>query len=118
MAVSLRKGSGSGGGAPIVDTGSFASPQSVTSSISVPADARARIYLKGSGGPSVNPSLGNGTNTQELHIYGASDTDTVSLGSAVNLILSGSIVLKNGTYLLLHWIPNISKWIEVSRNEI
>jgi hypothetical protein len=116
MATSSALSSGSSG-SPIVDTGSFASPAVITTTVAVPVDLRARIFLVGSGAV-VNPTLGAGASAQELHIYGTSNTNTVELNSASNLLLSGKIILKNGTYLLLHWITGLDKWVEVSRNEI
>ena len=107
-----------GPGALIIETGSYASPQLITSSIAIPLDARARIYIKGSSGPVVDPSLGNGSGTQELYLFGTSDTNTVQLDSASNLKLDGEIVLRDKTQLCLHWIQGLNKWVEAGRNEI
>lgn len=116
MATSFKKAANAG--TPIVETGSFSSPQIITTNVAVPSDNRARIFIKSNAGAVINPSLGNGSNTQELHIEGVSNTDTVELNSTTNLLLSGKIIFKQGTYLLLHWVSSISKWVEVSRNEI
>lgn len=102
----------------LVESGSYASPNSITATITVPADALSRMFLVGNGGPVVNPALSNGVSLQELHLFGTSDTNTVELNSTTNLLLSGAIVLKLGTYLVLNWITGLDKWVEVSRNEI
>lgn len=104
---------------PIVDTGDYNTPTLISTTISIPTDIRARLYVKGNGGPVTDPTLGSGTATQELYLFGTDDTNTVQLDTASNLILSGPIVLKNYTQLILNWIPApLSKWVEASRNEI
>jgi len=110
-------GSGNGGG-QIVATSSYASPSSISTSISIPTDIRARVYLVGSGGPVVDPTLGTGSTGQELFLFGTSDTNTVELNDASNLKLSGPIVIKDTTEICLHWIDGLNKWVEASRNEI
>ncbi len=105
-------------GGEIVDTGSYSSPQDVSTAITVPADLRARIFVVGDGAPVVDPSLGSGATSQELFIVGTDDTNSVELNSTANLVLSGPIVLKAHTLLALQWVPGPDVWVEVSRNEI
>lgn len=104
-------------GSLIVETGSFSSPQSVSTNISTPTNERSRIFVKGSTGPVVSPTISNGNNTQELFIYGVDNTNYVELTSLSNLQLNGTLVLKNGSYVSLHWVESVSSWIEVTRNE-
>lgn len=106
------------GGGVIVDTSSYGSPSLITSSITVPSDNRARVFIKGNSAPVVDPTLGSGTGSQELHLFGTDNTNTVELNSTSNLLLSGKIIIRLGTYLLLHWVSGLNKWVEVSRNEI
>lgn len=117
MATSQRKNAVIAGGT-IVETGSFGSPVSITTSISIPTDGRARKFVIGSPGAVVDPTLGSGSGTQELYLVGTHDTNTVELNSVSNLVLNGKIILKNGTQLVLHWVPGVSKWYEAGRNEI
>lgn len=109
--------SGSGGGGAIVDTGSYSSPVSITTSITIPTDGRARKFVQGSGAV-IDPTLGSGTTTQEIFLFGVSNTNTIELNSTTNLLLSGKIILKLGTMLSLQWVPGLLKWVEVTRNEI
>jgi len=102
----------------LVETGSYSSPQLITTTIAIPTDMRSRVYVKGSSGAVVNPTLGSGSSTKEMHLFGASDTNTVELNTASNLILSGKIILKDKTQLCLHWIAGLNKWVEAFRNEI
>jgi len=111
-------GSSGGSSAGIVDTGTYGSPSLITTSISIPSDTRARVFLKGSSGAVVDPTLGSGSSGQELYLHCTSDTDTVELNSVANLKLSGSLVMKQDTVLVLHWIQGATKLVEVSRNEI
>ena len=124
MAVSQNKtgqqgpqGDAGPAGPPIVNTSSYASPSVITTAITIPADQRARLFVKGSGAV-VDPTLGAGSGTQELFLLGCNDTDTIELNTASNLILNGAIVLKDKTQLALHWVSGLNKWVEASRNEI
>jgi hypothetical protein len=104
---------------PIVDTGDYGTPTLISTSIPVPTDIRARLYIAGNGAPVVDPTIANGSATQELYLFGTNDTNTVQLDSAANLILVGPILLKNKTQLILNWIPiPLAAWVEASRNEI
>lgn len=107
-----------GSSSGLVEHGSYASPTLISSSIPVPTDLRSRVYIKGNGAPATDPSLANGLQGQELYLFGCDDTNNVELDSTTNLLLSGEIVIKNGTEILLHWIPGLNKWVEAGRNEI
>ena len=111
-------GAGGGGGSDIVESGSYASPNSITSTLNFPTNLKVRSYIQGSTGPVVNPTLENGELLQEVFLFGCSDTNTVELNSTTNLLLSGPIVLRLGSMLSLQWISELEKWVEVSRNEI
>lgn len=108
---------GSGSGA-IVETGSYSSPSLITSSIPIPSNGRARIFVKGSSGAVVDPTLANGTGTQELYILCVDNTNSVQIDSASNIKLSGTWLGKAGSELCLHWIPSLTSWLEAGRNEI
>lgn len=110
-------GSGSGGG-QIAESGSYASPNLITTAISVATNPRLRLFLQGSAGAVVDPTLANGTQYQELFLFGCNDTNTVELNSTTNVQLSGPMVLRLGSILYLQWITGLAKWVEVSRNEI
>lgn len=101
----------------IYDESSWASPTTITTAIAAPTRNRTRRFVVGSGAV-VDPNLGNGADANEFHLVGTSNTNTVELNSTTNLLLSGAIVLKLGSYLLLHWVSGLNKWVEVSRNEI
>lgn len=107
-----------GGGGTIVDTDSYGSPAAISTAISVPTDLRARLFLAGSGGPVVDPVLDDGLASQELWLFGTSDTNTVELNNATNVKVNGSVVLKLGSMINFHWITGLDKWVEVSRNGI
>lgn len=102
---------------PFVDVGSRASPTLITSSIAAPTNQQERKFIKGSGGPVVDPSIGNGSGTRELLLFCCSDTDTVELNDTANLQLSGKWIGADGSMLFLQWDGG-SKWVEVGRNEI
>lgn len=110
----------SSGGGSIVDTGSYGSPQTVAGSgnIAVPASQRGRIYLKSTGGAVSGVTISTSSGTTELFIVGADAVNTVQLDSGTNILLSGAIVFTAGTMLSLQWVSGLSKWLEVSRNEI
>lgn len=110
----------SSGGGSIVDTGSYGSPQSVSNSaaITVPGSQRGRIYVIGNGGAVTGVTIGAGSGTEELYIIGTSSTDTVQMVSSTNIQLSGTITFNQGTMLSLQWVTGLSKWLEVTRNEI
>ena len=112
----VNTSSGSGGGG-IVDSGSYGSPISITGSISAPTNQRQRTFVVGTSAV-VNPTLGTGSTDDEWWLFGTSDTNTIELNSASNLLLSGKIIIKLGTILCLHWIDGLAKWVEEGRNEI
>lgn len=116
--LSWATAGGGAGGGEIVDSSSYASPTSISTSVSIPTDIRSRLYITGNAGPVVNPTLGTGATGQELFLFGTSDSNTVELNSTTNLLLSGPIVLKDGSIMCLHWIDGLNKWVEASRNEI
>lgn len=107
-----------GSGGQITDSGSYASPNLITTAIDAPASFKQRTFIQGSSGAVVDPTLGNGSASYELFLFGCSDTNTVELNSTTNLLLNGPIVLKLGSLLYLQWITGLAKWVEVSRNEI
>lgn len=109
---------GGGGSDMIVNTGSYASPSLISTDITIPTDNRARVFVKGDPGAVTDPTLGSGTGTQELYLFGTDDTNTVRLDTVSNLVLSGAVILRNGTQLVLQWIDGLNKWYEVNRNEI
>lgn len=111
-------GGGGAGGGQIIDDNSYGSPLAVSTAIAIPADIRSRVFVVGDAGPAVDPTLGNGATGQELFLFGTDDTDTVELNDALNLKLSGPLVLRDGTIATLHWIDGLDKWVEASRNEI
>lgn len=107
-----------GGGGQIIDNNSYGAPLAISTTITIPADIRSRVFVIGNSAPIVDPLLTNGTTGQELFLFGTDNTNTIELNDASNLLLSGSVILKLGTILTLHWIDGLGKWVEVSRNEI
>lgn len=105
---------GSGG---IVDQASRASPQLVSASISVTPAQRMRIFIQGNGAPATNPTIPNGSGTQELDLFCCSDNQSVELNNTANLQINGQWFGINGSVLSLFW-DGQSKWVEKSRNEI
>lgn len=102
----------------IVDTASWVSPTLITTTITVPANQRARMFLAGNGGAVVGPTLSDGSGTKELFLVGTSNSATIELNSTTNLLLSGKIILRQGTILSLQWVAGLVKFVEVGRNEI
>lgn len=84
--------------------------------LTVGQDQRIRQFLKGASG-TVSFSITDGFGTQELYLFGTDDTDYAELVGS-NLALSGRIVLKNNSQIVLHWISGLNKWVEAGRNEI
>lgn len=108
-----------GVGALITDLSTRASPQAVTTAISLTgATVRTRKFIKGSPGAITNPTLPNGSvNLKELYLFACDDTATVTMNNASNLELESAWVGGNGSMLYLMW-DGASKWVEVSRNAI
>ncbi len=106
------------GGGDIVDTSSYASPSLITTTISIPTDIRARKFVAGSPGAVVAPTLAAGALGQELFLFGTNDANTVELNSSGNLFLNGPAVLRDKSIICLHWIADLTAWVEAYRNEI
>lgn len=111
-----RKFNDISGGGGLVSTSSWASPSTITTTITIPSDLMARLYIVGSGAV-VDPTLGSGATDQVLYLMSTSNTNSVELNTASNLILTGKIIMKQYTILCLHWIAGLDKWVEESRNE-
>lgn len=105
------------GGGEYTDSGTRASPNLIVGAISVPTPKLSRIFIKGSAGPVLNPTLSSGSTGQRLRLFATDNTDTVTLNDASNIQLSGVWVGKNKSILELEW-DNSSKWVEGDRNEI
>ncbi len=105
-------------GPPIVDTGSYVSPTIISGAVTVPADGRARIYLKGNSAATTITSIGNGSGTQELYILTVDSSHAVILNSLSNVFLRGEWYGSNFSEICLHWINGASTWVEAGRNEI
>lgn len=106
-------------GPAIVDTGSFGSPIVITSTIAIPVNQRARIFIKGASGGTTNPTLGNGTGTQELWLLCVSTTDFVQLPKTQsNVVQSGGYHLVQYSEIYYQWIAGANVWLEGARNEI
>lgn len=106
-----------GPSAAIIDSGSLASPNLVSTAISLIDVQRQRVFIAGNGAPSTNPTLPNSGGTRELYLYGSSDVNTVELNDASNLKLSGQWYAVKDSVLYLIW-DGATRWVEVSRNEI
>lgn len=106
-----------GPSAAIIDSGSITTPNLITTSIPLLGVQRQRVFIAGSGGPALNPTLPDGAGTRELYLYGSSDGNHVELNNALNLKLSGQWYAVKDSMLYLMW-DNNSRWIEVGRNEI
>lgn len=105
-------------GPPIVETNSFSAPATITGAITVPADQRAQLFVKGNAALTTVTSISNGTGTQELYIIGTDAAAKIKMTALANLILSGEWQGSVNSILKLHWIVSATKWIEVGRNEI
>lgn len=105
-------------GPPIVNTGSYSVPSVISGAITVPSDQRARIFLKGSGALVAVTSIGNGTGTQELYLYGCDNAARIQLNNLANVKINGEFQSAIDAELCLHWIDGASKWVEAYRNGI
>jgi hypothetical protein len=105
-------------GPPIVNTGTYASPTVISGTITVPSDQRARVFITADQALRPVTSIGNGSGTQELYLYGVSGSLRVQLTNLSNLVLSGEWQSATDSQLCLHWITGASKWVEAGRNEI
>lgn len=65
--------------------------------------------------PSISPNLAYVTTAR---LIGNDSTNTVTINPQSNCILNGDITLGLGSVIDLQWIPDLSKWVEVSRNMI
>lgn len=107
-------------------TGSWSSPSAITAAggiTPVASKLRQAMYVHGSGGAvtiTASPAIAAGSaEGQILTLIGTDATNTVTIQSAAaGVLLSGDIVITQGTLLTLRWIPGLAKWLEVNRNEI
>lgn len=106
------------GGGAIIETGTFSAPSTISGAISVPSDQRARVYLKGNASLVTVTSIGNGSGTQELYLYGCDDANRIKLSALSNLILSGEWQSGIDSQICLHWSASRAKWIEDHRNGV
>lgn len=111
-------------GAPanaIIETGAFDTPVVVVSSIAIPPDLRARLYIT-CDDDIEDPAIDNGSSdplfTQELFLYYIEGAGSLSLNTQANLILSGEWQPETNSVLSLQWLPTAGIWTEVNRNEI
>ena len=105
-------------GPPLVDMNTRASPAAITAIIAAPMFRRQRSFIVGSPGP-VAPIIAapadNGA--WEFYLFCTSDTDTITLETGGNVLLSGQFIGGNGSILYLQW-DGATQWVEGGRNEI
>ncbi len=117
MGVAHSRGSSTSGDAT-VDSGSRASPNSISGSIPVTADAIIRMFIVGNGGPVSNPTIANVSGNKRIRFFGTSNVNTVLIDSNTsNYELSGQWVARNGSILEVEW-DGASKYTETYRNEV
>jgi hypothetical protein len=105
-------------GPPLLDYGSRATPISIMLTIPAPQWRRQRTFIVGAGGPS-DPVIANPSDNGawELYLFGTNDTDTITLETGGNLLLSGQWIGGNGSMLYLQW-DGATQYVEGGRNEI
>ncbi len=108
--------SSGGGGTSLVEEGSWLVPNIVSSSIGISSGLYLRHFLKSNSG-AITGTMPSGVSLQRVELVGTSDTDTLELTGS-NLLLSGPMVLKQGSRITLDWITGLDKWLEDHRNEI
>lgn len=101
----------------IVDTGTYASPITVTATLTVPSDQRARWFIKANASLTAVTTISNGSGTQELRIVGTDNSFVSQFTALSNLVLSGEFRARAGSSIDLNWVPGSNFWLEVGRNE-
>lgn len=107
-------GSGSGGGAIVVDgTQNISASGTITAAV----DQRELRRIQGNSAAVIadttTPITAGSTEGQELILKGMSDTDTVTIEASGNVQLNGDMIFYNNSTLSLVWID--SKWLELAR---
>lgn len=110
-------------GPPIVEISSYGSPTLLAAAAAIGAQTnqRERRYVRGSSGAVTGITISapaDTSKTWELYLEGVSDTNTAQLISSTNVLLNGTLVLRDGTICCLHWNPGRNKYVEAYRNGI